>query len=148
MRQVMAADGSLYLIDPYHLSSLGPLSPTRLIAHRLVASVRRGSVIWVEEFSGTAANGWSTPIDFLFVDGDHSYAAVKADWDEWTAHLAPDGHVALHDAGTKAAWTTDDDGPVMLVNALREESHNWTIVDEVDSLVVFGRRSYLTALSR
>jgi predicted O-methyltransferase YrrM len=139
MRQAMAADGSLYLIDPYHQSRLGPLGPTRLVAHRLIASVRRGNVTWIEDFSGNAASGWTTQIDFLFVDGDHSYAGVKADWDAWTSHLAPGGHVALHDASTNAAWTREDDGPVVLVRELRREFADWSVVEEVDSLVVFKR---------
>ena len=37
------------------------------------------------------------PIDFLFIDGDHSYAGVKADYEGYQRYLAPDALVALHD---------------------------------------------------
>jgi predicted O-methyltransferase YrrM len=33
----------------------------------------------------------------VFVDGDHSYAGVKADVEHWVGALAPGGHVLLHD---------------------------------------------------
>jgi len=138
MRQVMAADGKLYLIDPYHLSILGPVSPARLIAHRLVSSIKRGEVVWIEELSLAAGKRWSTPIDFLFIDGDHSYAGVMDDWNQWTRHLAPSGHVALHDARLEAPWTDQATGPVRLLQQLRQDPE-WQVVDEIDSLAVLQR---------
>jgi predicted O-methyltransferase YrrM len=38
------------------------------------------------------------PIRLLFIDGDHSYQGVRADWDHWGGLLAPGGHVLFHDA--------------------------------------------------
>ena len=38
------------------------------------------------------------PIRAIFVDGDHSYEGVRADWDHWGGLLAPGGHVLFHDA--------------------------------------------------
>lgn len=38
-------------------------------------------------------------LDLLFIDGDHSYEAVKADWDAYKALLQPNGVVAFHDYG-------------------------------------------------
>jgi len=38
-------------------------------------------------------------IDFLFIDGDHSYEAVKADIDAWLPKLKYDAIVILHDCG-------------------------------------------------
>ena len=37
------------------------------------------------------------PIHLLFVDGDHSYATVKADIANWTPKIAPEGIVVFHD---------------------------------------------------
>jgi predicted O-methyltransferase YrrM len=39
------------------------------------------------------------PIDLLFIDGDHSYAGVLADWQTFGPALAPGGVVAFHDIG-------------------------------------------------
>jgi predicted O-methyltransferase YrrM len=138
MRQAMAADGTMWLIDPYHLSTFGRLGPARVVAHRLVNSVSRGDVRWIEELSPAPARGWSTPIDFLFIDGDHSPIGVQADWDEWTPHLADGGHVALHDAREEAPWCGPDDGPVQLLKRLRTDP-GWEVVAEADSLAVLRR---------
>jgi predicted O-methyltransferase YrrM len=37
------------------------------------------------------------PIDFLFIDGDHSYAGVVADFERYSPHLRDGGTVAFHD---------------------------------------------------
>lgn len=36
-------------------------------------------------------------IDFLFIDGDHTYAGVRRDFELYTPFVAPGGLVALHD---------------------------------------------------
>lgn len=134
-RQGMAADGDLYLIDPYHHSRFGRLSPKRLVAHRLVRTIDRARVTWIEDFSQAVALGWSRPIDFLFIDGDHEFEAVRTDWQMWTPHLAHGGHVALHDARIEAPWVDDDSGPVRLLREIRDDA-KWEVVDEVDSLAI------------
>jgi hypothetical protein len=128
-----------YLVDPYHLSNLGALSPARIVAHRLVNSVTRGPVNWIEEFSQLPPLEWSTPIDLLFIDGDHSRVGVNADWDLWTPHVSAEGHAALHDAREEADWTAPDWGPVQLLDRLRKEG-DWVVVGEIDSLAVLRRR--------
>ncbi len=59
---------------------------------------------WVEARragSLEAVKNWKGPIRLLFIDGDHSYEASRADFDAWTPHLVSGGVVALHDVG---AW--------------------------------------------
>ena len=41
-------------------------------------------------------------IDLLFIDGDHSYSAVKADWDTYKNFLVPGSIVIFHDYGWAA----------------------------------------------
>lgn len=36
-------------------------------------------------------------LDFLFIDGDHSYDGVKADWETYREFVRPGGLVAFHD---------------------------------------------------
>jgi predicted O-methyltransferase YrrM len=38
------------------------------------------------------------PLELLFVDGDHSYEGAKADYERWSAFVAPGGHLLFHDA--------------------------------------------------
>jgi len=53
------------------------------------------------------------PYDFIFIDADHRYAAVKADWENYRGMLAPGGIFAFHDTnhpendadyGVKQVW--------------------------------------------
>jgi predicted O-methyltransferase YrrM len=37
-------------------------------------------------------------VDVLFIDGDHSYRGCLGDIANWYGHLAPHGHLLLHDA--------------------------------------------------
>jgi cephalosporin hydroxylase len=37
------------------------------------------------------------PYDFIFIDADHRYDAVRADWDSYSPMLAPGGLVGFHD---------------------------------------------------
>jgi predicted O-methyltransferase YrrM len=36
-------------------------------------------------------------LDLLFIDGDHSYNGVRADWEMYGPLVAPDGVIAFHD---------------------------------------------------
>ena len=53
-------------------------------------------------------------IDFLFVDGDHSYEGVLADLDRWGPMVRPGGVVAFHDT-VPTEWAHEP-GVVRLVN--------------------------------
>jgi cephalosporin hydroxylase len=37
------------------------------------------------------------PVDFLFIDGDHSYAGVKADYEMYSGLVRPGGLIGFHD---------------------------------------------------
>jgi predicted O-methyltransferase YrrM len=44
------------------------------------------------------AAGWAGPaVGLLFVDGDHRYAAVRADFEGWRRHLSPGAMVLFDD---------------------------------------------------
>jgi predicted O-methyltransferase YrrM len=142
LRQAMSPSGTLWLIDPFHLSRTRIINATKRAARRVVGESKKGSVVWIEKFSFDAVSHWHTAIDFLFIDGDHSEAGVNQDWEEWHRFVVPGGVVAFHDASTfSGGWPRDDWGPVRLVNRLfrGQGLAQWTIVDEVDSLVVIKR---------
>lgn len=57
-----------------------------------------------------AAAGWRGPIDFLYVDADHTEEAVTSDLGDWWPHVRPGGLVAGDDydnpmyPGVTRAW--------------------------------------------
>jgi len=48
-----------------------------------------------------AASKRGKPIHLLFLDASHKYASVLADYKVWSRFVAPGGHIALHDYGTR-----------------------------------------------
>ena len=143
LRQAMSLDGTLHLIDPFHLSRVPALNFIKRAAHKIVASCQRGRVIWLEKFSHDVAKDWTQPIDLLVIDGDHTVEGVKCDWNDWSRFVRPGGVVIFHDARVFAGgWPSPDWGPVRLVDELFRHSHSleWTIAEEVDSLLVVERR--------
>lgn len=47
--------------------------------------------------SEVAARAWQTPLSLVFIDGGHSYEAVKADYDLWHPYIEPGGYLLIHD---------------------------------------------------
>lgn len=142
LRQGMAQDGTLHLIDPFHFRRNSLWNFTKRTAHRMVGSCHRGRVIWNENFSFDAVRQWSGPIDLLFIDGDHSEQGVRRDWNEWNHFLVPGGVAIFHDARIfDGGWTSADYGPVKLVDDWfrARKIPGWKIVEEIDSLVVVQR---------
>ena len=142
MRQRMEADGTLYLIDPFHFSRISAMNFTRRTAHRLVETVPRGEVIWIERFSFDAVKKWNHPIDLLFIDGDHTEDGIRRDWTEWNRFVVLGGIVIFHDARIfEGGWTSPTYGPVKLVDDLfrGQRIPGWKIVEEIHSLLVVER---------
>jgi len=142
LREVMSASGTLWLIDPFHLSRVRYINAMKRAAHRVVASCRNGRAVWIERFSFDAVKGWDSPIDFLFLDGDHSEEGVQKDWDSWHRFVVPGGVVVFHDAAVfPGGWPQPDWGPVKLVDKLfrKQALPGWRIAQQVDSLVVVER---------
>lgn len=47
--------------------------------------------------SSEAARDFDEPIALLFIDADHSYPAVRADFEQWRDKIRPGGAVCFHD---------------------------------------------------
>lgn len=85
-----------------------------------IASARvKGQIVEHQGDSVEVADEWTGgPVGLLFLDGDHRYEAVRADFLAWTPHLAPGAVVAFHDY-TKGLRCTQFPGVVKLVDDLR-----------------------------
>lgn len=136
LRSVLAPDGTVTGIDPHPRGRLG-VSFERLVAQREVDRHPRGRVVLLRERSDEAARTWTAPIDFLFIDGDHSWTGIERDWRDWTPHLVAGGLVALHDSRS-VSWREDLDSVRFTTEVVRRDTR-FVVVDEVDSLTVLRR---------
>ena len=143
LRTTMNPEGTLHLVDPFHLSRVRVLNFLRRASRRAVTENGKGQTVWIEAFSHEAAAAWNGPIDFLLIDGDHREAAVEQDWNDWHPYVVENGIIAFHDACLfPGGWTSPEYGPVRFVNRTFRNNpvNSWMILEEVDSLVFVGRR--------
>jgi predicted O-methyltransferase YrrM len=92
--------GHLFCVDTWDNETMpeGPRETLPLFdAHtsgfaNMITRVRKRSDLLV---SGDV----ETPLNLVFIDGDHSYDAVRADFARVSAWLAADGIIAFHDVG-------------------------------------------------
>lgn len=91
----------VFAVDP-HIGSREDPGATTLEEFR--ANIERtGLAAFVEPLVMTSAEAIQIvdgPVDLLFIDGDHTYEAVRLDADLWLPKLADGGTVMFHDVGT------------------------------------------------
>ena len=142
LRKAMHPTGELFAIDPYPRQRLG-FSAQRVIAHREVSKIPAGKVSWMRTTGSIAAEELHSKnhrhFDFVFIDGDHSYEGLKADWEGWSGLIAPGGIIALHDSRSTSDRSIDDWGSARLTRDVIEPDPRFQIVDTVDSLTVLER---------
>ncbi len=146
MGSALNGEGIVYGIDPFFNGKLG-VSFGKLIAQiHIKRSGLNPKVVLIAKLSDAALNDVPDNIDFIFVDGDHSFSGVKKDFELFSMKLAPGGIMAFHDARIfENGWTKLDWGPVRLINEIVKPSNEWEIIEEVDSLVVLKKKNIATA---
>jgi predicted O-methyltransferase YrrM len=142
LRRAMAPDGVLCAVDPYRPGRLRFSAPRR-IARGEVARVAKGTVHWVRTTGADAPHDARVralrPFDFVFIDGDHSYAAARGDWEAWRELVSVGGVVALHDSRSSAARAIDDAGSARVTRELVLADPGFRPIDAVDTVTVVER---------
>ena len=141
LRRVINPTGTVFLVDPFPPGRLG-ISWPRMIARRVVRTVARGRVIWIRERSEDAAADWDRPIDFLFIDADHTFAGVTRAWEDWSSHVRVGGRVILQGARLEEdSWVQPDNGPARLFDTAIAGDPRWELVDGAGAALVVKRIS-------
>jgi len=79
-------------------------------ARNIIEAGVGASVRLIPATTREAAATWTTPIDYLYIDADHRYEAVRADLHAWLPWMKPGGLIVGDDyghqlfPGVKAAW--------------------------------------------
>ena len=147
--EALGPESELHLVDPFTDESGWALLPnwsatptaTRLTVRR---AARRGGprIRWHVARSQDVGRAWTGgQVDLVFVDGDHSPAGCREDWEVWHPHVRPGGAVAFHDARPSDV-EPGSPGPMQVVDDLfrgPQPVAGWTLADEVDTLVVVTR---------
>jgi predicted O-methyltransferase YrrM len=148
------AGTELHLVDPFgeHPDALpagwGALEQAtrRVVARaarrRAAAGTGGVHVHWHVALSQDLAATWSAPIDLLFIDGDHSEAGCRRDWDGFHHHVSATGVALIHDSRLGQPGGRGLPGPTAVVDTLFRGPGalpGWRIVDEVDRTTVVAR---------
>jgi predicted O-methyltransferase YrrM len=144
----MAPDATLHLVDPYVSNALrsgwrGVERATRRTVRRAARRCGGPLLRWHVCTREEAARGWNgTPVDVVFIDGDHTPEGARLDWDLWSPHVPAGGTVVFHDAREGKPGGRGLPGPTAVVDALFRGASpvdGWVIGDEVDSAVAVVR---------
>lgn len=65
----------------------------------LLSNIKGKNIIWHKEKSEFILQNWSTPIDGIFIDGEHTTKALTIDLG-WIKHVKKGGFMAFHDYGS------------------------------------------------
>lgn len=87
----------IYTIDPYVEEYGGKLAFEEFKKNIKTANVE-DVIEPLVKTSEEANKDWRKPIEFLWIDGDHSFPMVKLDFDLWSPYLIKGGTIAFHDA--------------------------------------------------
>jgi predicted O-methyltransferase YrrM len=99
--------GMVYAIDPHMQNEWTDVGTQALTLNFLKARLSDYGLdpycTVMRMTSGEAAASWSKKIDLIFIDGDHTLAGVRQDFEGFQRFLNPEGFVLFHDS----AWEHD-----------------------------------------
>lgn len=131
----------IYGIDPIIPDSMNK----RLLGHEEIIKKNMAfysKFFFIKDFSYNVAKNWNKPFDFIFIDGDHEYEAVKQDFEDWFKLISPGGFIAFHDSapvtsipGAFQGWA----GPIKLVSELKIHP-GLEFAETQDSITVFKKK--------
>jgi predicted O-methyltransferase YrrM len=122
--------GHLYAIDPHTRTNWNDSESvdTYEVMWRNVKKLGLQDVVtMVRKTSSEMLKDWSEKIDLIFIDGDHSYEGVKADWEGFRPFLKEFGlavfHDTLWDLRPNPKWARSDMGVPKFVEELRQQGY-------------------------
>jgi len=59
--------------------------------------------------------------DLVFVDGDHTYEGVRADYEHWRGYVRPGGHLLFHDAVLRGVLSSGEPDSARLVREIEHD---------------------------
>lgn len=116
-RSIARWGGTLTCVDTWsgELNEDGGSEPNKapvmiMACARRIVEAGLSNVRLIPSMTGAASNYWSEPIDFLYIDADHSYLGCWTDLVGWARHVRSGGLIVGDDygnefyPGVKEAW--------------------------------------------
>lgn len=141
IRSAMDPAGVITGVDPFPPGRLG-ISFPRLIALREATRTANGTLRLLRMTSREAALTWEGTVDFLFIDGDHTYQGLRTDWESWRERITPGGIVCLHDSHATPGRPIHEAGSVRYTDEVILRDSKFDLVEVVETLTVLRRRPH------
>lgn len=95
-------------VDKANVSDIQQIHLMNTVKIRFAKEIKLGKVEVIQAFSPAGADEFEdNSFDFIYLDADHSYEAVKRDLQAWYPKLISGGVIAGHDYLMDGNWTGD-----------------------------------------
>ena len=142
----------VYSIDPFVVDSMDTFQATRELCYNHVVCAladvgkaeRSSSWTLIPEYSYDRVKKWESAINVLFIDGDHTYDAVKQDFEQWLPFVHSEGYILFHDSNIlpntpDGKYNRGWPGPSRFVIEL-EKYPSVRMVEKIHSITVFQKK--------
>jgi predicted O-methyltransferase YrrM len=131
------ADATVYGVDPFFRGRLGACWGLGIAKAYNRDHISRGKVRLIRALSTEVGDRVPKVVDYVFIDADHSWDGICADWVFWTSRLAPASIIALHDVLPIEGQPQFGSHEFFLRHISKDRQ--FQVLDTVDSLAVLRR---------
>ena len=135
LAKALPADAVLFCVDPYLNGQAIQAIAMRHLARRRVT----GKVKMIQATAKEALDQLPSQVDYIFVDGDHSYEGLKEDWQFVKKRLKPGGVAAFHDANLQHGLRPNCEGAIQCFDELIRTDPDYELIETCESLHVIRR---------
>jgi len=137
----LAPGGLLYCVDPWPATEekRGNNPCWSICERHLRRSGVKNRIRILRGYSREMANRVPAQLDFAFVDGDHSWEGIKADWTIVSEKMLPGGVVCLHDSFTPAGQDWRHLDSCVYFEKVIQNDARFSVIEVVHSLAVLRK---------
>ena len=124
--------GTIYAVDLFGQIVKDKVIGSSTASEKLITYFKKFPMLTLQTCKGTTdewADKLDIPFNFIFIDADHSYEAVKKDFEKWSPKVKIGGCIGFHDTDLKSVSTAIE----------QVKLNNWSLIEHIDSLKIFKR---------
>lgn len=140
--KALGSNGKLFCVDPFLPKRNGVNAGKSIAVRDLKRNGLLHKVAFLEGFSTTKNIIESIPLDldFIFIDGDHSYEGLANDWEIVHQKLTKGGIVCLHDTMIPVNEEFRKFGSVKYFQDVVSKDSEFELIDSCHSMTVLKRK--------
>ena len=138
--EALHPEGKLFGIDPFFKGRLGICYHEKITRNAISRGRLQHKIKLLSLLSYNAVDEVTESIDFIFIDGDHTYDGFIRDWNDWSGKVKTNGIIALHDTAEPAHDPSVKNlGSYRYFNEHVKSDNRFQVIETVDSLNVLKK---------